>query len=478
MMFRRSLAVASLFSLSLMAPAFAADHRDAPGVDGAGEGDITDVFAFLDPGNSARMVVAMGVNPFATPAATPTYRFSPEYLYQFKIDRSGSYKEDFVIQVKFENTPTGQQAFVAVDTPDANSAGAINQRLFHPNSSIDGPTGGVFGDPNSIQAFTGLRDDPFVFDLAQFNRILAGTQDVFRNIPNTPLGTLRGRIPRADGSSGIDSFGGFNASYIVVEFPVAWLGQTKILNIWGTVSAPSGEDNGYVQFERMGQPAFNTVFIPKPLKDAFNQGVPSDDVARWSQFVPDALTTTDNDGTGNTISGRAGLLTTLGLTAAPVGAPLLLPANFGNTSKDLLRIALLPDVLRLDVTRSPNDQAIGAFGVTNGRRPGDDVIDIELRLLRQLADVNLPAALKVPGSGPARAGALSASDPRFFAVLQGTDFIRADAGLSDVTVSGNDATFLTTFPFLAPPNPLPGETGTVPFPSAAAPAGATTTGSN
>jgi hypothetical protein len=477
-MFRRSLVVTSLLSLSLAGFAFAADHRDAPGVDGAGEGDITDVFAFLDPGNAGRLVLAMGVNPFAIPAATPTYRFSPEYLYQFKIDRSGSAKEDFVVQVKFENTPTGQQAYVAIDTPDPNAIGAVNQRLFHPNSAIDGPTGGVFGDANSIQAFTGLRDDPFVFDLAQFNRILAGTQDVFRQIPNTPLGTLRGRLPRADGSSGVDAFGGFNASYIVVSFPVAWLGQAKIINVWGTVSAPSGEDNGYVQFERMGQPAFNTVFIPKALKDAFNQGVPSDDMARWSQFVPDALTTTDNDGTGNTISGRAGLLTTLGLASSGVGAPLLLPATFANTSKDLLRIALLPDVLRLDVTRAPTDLAIGAFGVTNGRRPADDVIDIELRLLRQLADVNLPAALKVPGSGPARPGALAPTDQRFFAVLQGTDFIRADSGLSDVTVSGNDQTFLTTFPFLAPPNPLPGDTGTTAFPNPTATVAGVDTGSN
>jgi len=87
-----------------------------------------------------------------------------------------------------------------------------------------------------------------------------------------------------------------------------------------------------------------------------------------------------------------------------------------------------------------------------------------LRLLRQLADVNFPASTKVPGSGPARAGALTLGDPRVTAVLQGTDFIRPDSTLGDVSVSGNDQTFLTTFPFLAPPNPLPGDTGTVPFP--------------
>jgi len=466
-MLRRTLAAACLWAMPLitLAPNLkAADHRDAPGVDGAGEGDITDVFAFLDPGNPSRMVLAMGVNPFAVPGAEPSYRFSPEYLYQFKIDRSGTYNEDLVFQIRFENTATGQKAFISVGNPGA-SVGAINQLLISPNSSLNGAVGGTIGSASSIQVFTGLRDDPFVFDLAQFNRILAGTQDVFRDIPASPLGPLRGRPVRADGTSGVDAFGGFNASYIVIEFPVSWLGVNKIINVWATVSAPSSELNGYTQFERMGQPAFNTVFIPKPLKDAFNQGVPVTDMARWSQYVPDALTTTDNDGTGNTISARAGLLTALGLGTLPTGAPLLLPATFANTSKDLLRIALLPDVLRLDLSRDPNDLAIGAFGLTNGRRPGDDVIDIALRLLRQLADVNFPAATKVPGSGPARPGALTLGDPRVTAVLEGTDFIRPDSTLSDLTVSGNDQPFLTTFPFLAPPNPLPGETGTTPFPT-------------
>ncbi len=465
-MFRRTLAAAGVMALAMLAPnSYAADHRDAPGVDAAGEGDITDVFAFLDPGNPGRVVLAMGVNPFAVPGAGPTYRFSPDYLYQFKIDTVGNYKESLVVQVTFENTPTGQQATVSVDVPDPNAIGAVNQLLFHPNSRITGAVGTTFGDATTIQAFTGLRDDPFVFDLAQFNRILAGTQDVFRNIPSSPLGPLRGRPVRADGTSGVDAFGGFNASYIVVEFPIGWLSASKIVNIWATVSAPSPESNGYVQFERMGQPAFNTVFIPKALKDAFNQGIPSDDVARWSQFVPDALTTTDNDGTGNTISARAGLLSTLGLGTAPNGAPLLLPATFANTNKDLLRAALLPDVLRLDLSRAPDDLAIGAFGLTNGRRPGDDVIDIALRVLRQLADVNFPASLKVPGSGPARAGALTLGDARVTAVLQGTDFIRPDSALGDLKSSGNDQPLLTTFPFFAPPNPLTGEPGTVPFQS-------------
>ena len=215
-MLKRTLATACLFLAPLMTLTpnlTAADHRDAPGVDGAGEGDITDVFAFLNPGNSNRLVLAMGVNPFAVPGASSTYRFSPNYLYQFKINASGNYREELVVQVRFQNTATGQQAFVSIDSPDSNTVGAVNQLLVNAKTTVNGAVGGIIGDPIGLQAFTGLRDDPFVFDLAQFNRILAGTQDVFRNIPASPLGPLRGRPVRADGSSGIDTFAGFNSHF-------------------------------------------------------------------------------------------------------------------------------------------------------------------------------------------------------------------------------------------------------------------------
>jgi hypothetical protein len=49
-------------------------------------------------------------------------------------------------------------------------------------------------------------------------------------------------------------------------------------------------------------------------------------------------------------------------------------------------------------------------------------------------------------------------------VVQGTTFNKPDAQLVDFTVVGNDRSFLTTFPFLALPHPLPGEAGTVGFP--------------
>ena len=116
---------------------------------------------------------------------------------------------------------------------------------------------------------------------------------------------------------------------------------------------------------------------------------------------------------------------------------------------------MLPDVLRLNLTLPPTgvlpgaaavggngdpQLGLGAFGLQNGRRPADTVTDILLTLARQLADVNFPASTGVPGSGPPRANALNfATDPRVLAVLQGTDWIKTDAQVGNV--SGNVAPY-------------------------------------
>lgn len=469
--------VAVLFSVPAVN---AADHRDAPLADENPAGDITDVFAFLDPNDSSRLVLAMGVNSFAVPAAPGSYGFSPDLLYQFKIDNNGDAVEDFVVQLKFIGRLAGQT--VQVLGPAHPSQRGAQNKLLSGAPAVQGLPGNILSNSQGLKAFTGLRDDPFVFDLGQFNRILSGLQDLFRGATSPALGPLSGRPVRADGTSGVDAFGGINASYMAVSFPKSWVrGGTARLNIWATVSrgkenddlgksrnfASRGQDHSrtWIQFERMGQQVTNTVFTPKELKDAYNASIPSNDVAFFSQFVPDALTTSDNDGTGNTIASRAAVLTAVGVTALPNGAPLLLPGTFANADRGLIRKAVFPDVLRLDLDLAPNDLAIGQFGLQNGRRPSDDAVDIALQLLRQLADVNFPAGSGIPGSGPPRARALNfPADRRVFVVLQGTDFIEPDTAVADLAASGNDKPLPAAFPFVAAPHPLPGQPGTIGFP--------------
>lgn len=250
-------------------------------------------------------------------------------------------------------------------------------------------------------------------------------------------------------------------------------GASSKINVWATVSetvAPRRGARTFSQFERMGQEVFATVSVPSGApQDLQNQEIPEHDVANYSSLIPDALTTSDNDGTNNTIAGRAALLTSLGPTAPPNCAPLLLSASFANTDKDLLRKALLPDVLRLDLGLPTGTQAIGGFGLQNGRRLQDSVIDIALQLLRQLADVHFPAT--VTGGGPVGTRVAlecsafpSCQDRRVLVVVQGTDWIKPDAQVLDETNNGNDRPFLATFPYVALPHPLPGDSATIGFP--------------
>jgi hypothetical protein len=477
----------ALVALPAVCPALveAADHREAPLVNGRPQGDIGDVFAYLDPNDPSRLVLDLGVNGFAIPAVQGSYTFSTSWLYQFKIDNNGDFLEDWVVQAVFLPGTPQQVRIFGPFQPDPGFVGATNV-LFGGAASVQGPVGQVLGDPAGIQAFAGLQDDTFVFDAGQFNRILNGSQDVFRGLTGTPLGDLRGRPIREDGTSGVDAFGGINGSFLAVSFPKAWVrGTGSLLNIWGTVSEPRAADASipspghpysavvYRQFERMGQSAFSTVFVPAAQRDAFNAAIPSNDVASFSALVPDALTTTDNDGTGNTIAGRAQLLTALGLTSLPAGAPLLLPEDFANTNVNLLRVALLPDVLRLNIDLPPGDLAIGQFGLSNGRDLKIDQVDIALLLLRQLADVKFPDGSGVPGSGPVGTRkALDCSvlpacpDRRVLVTLQGTDFMKPDADIPNLSVSGNDRPFPDpfVFPFHPSPHPFPGAPGTTGFP--------------
>ncbi len=531
----------------------ASDHRDSPTADANAEGDITDIFAFLDPNTPANLVLIMDVNPFAVPAETPSYRFATNFLYQFKIANGQTAVENLVIQAMFENVPTatcasGQMIFVY--GPSVPALTGVTNFVLSETPTVSGCTGTALTQ-GSMQVWSGLRDDPFVTDVGQLNRILANSQDLFRAFPTFAVEPLRGRAVRSDNTSGVDGFGGFNVSTIAVELPASavlgtnggFIGVSSLVGIWGTTSMPgtgggfqafsfSSPETGevdplplghsfgrqttvitpshgtsgvspalripapfaqtYVQFQRVGQQLFKTVFVPSTSREAFNSSAPVDDMTNWSTLVPDALTLTDNDGTGNTISGRAGLLTALGLTDASAatpgaghGAPLLLPATFSNANVNLLRVALLPDVLRLDLAWQPTgvlpgaaavggngdpQLGLGVYGLQNGRRPADAVTDILLTLARQLADVNFPSSLGVPGSGPPRSGALNfATDRRVLAVLQGTVWIKPDGQVGNVSgnvapYGGNDQPLLATFPFLAAPQPLPGDPGTVGFP--------------
>ncbi len=584
----------------------AADHRDSITTDQAQEGDMTDVFAHLDPEFPDRLVLTMPVNPFANPSELPSYRFAADFLYEFKIDNTGDGIPEFAVQAKFfsNNGAPPQQYEIKFDrilsprTPNLNEVVSTefnDQRIICRGDVYAGSIGnrtatqaqGIFGTPTSpgVRCFAGIRDDSFVTDVSQaLFRIGLNpnptrnannhNQDLFRELSELPpfsrFAALRGRPLRPDMlagvNSGVDGFGGYDASTISVEIPKSWVagpgfparGTTIVpandagvpegatpsipacpgcVGVWGTVSRAKGdhfdvswiqpfgkpgnnlnEPQNYIQFERMGQQLFNTVFIwsepptnatgefvditDAKVKDVFNRLGPQWDVENFAYLVPDALLFDAVTGGGeNSIQGRRAVLASGGFLAPPNGVSYLLdqlspPYNVlrtTNTDRRLLEELLLPDMMRLDLNNLPDGArpyaaagsnsspyfGVLSIGMQNGRRPGDDVTDIYLRMGRELVDVTNDEGLT--NRHALRCQLLSGSagsscyDARVTAVLQGTDFLESSpAKIDDLTNQGEDRfapqsdAIAARFPFLADEHPVPGEVsggGTTGFPT-------------
>lgn len=587
------LLVTSLFitTLTIAPPTVrAADHRDSIAVDAIPEGDFTDVFAFVDPAEPSNVILMLPVNPFTNPSELPSARFSEELLYQMKIDNGGTPLEDLVVQFAVHGGRAAQNYDVIIGTPTVagphgNVRLTTGTTLCHGNKVYIGSaattgqqadyivpagTGSGTAAPG-VKCFAGVADDSFQTDVAQAvfrvglnpNKTLNApnhTQDVFRGFINTSLGPLRGRPLRANGTSGVDGFGGYDLTVLAVSLPKELLRGTGIrgvsltsstrppadnslIGVWGTVSRPTTESfdgfttttsTTYEQFERMGQQLANTVYIfsqppqgfspltkaqaglpgsgnltDAEIKDFFNASGPETDEQFFARYIPDSLTITNTTGDtsllGNTIAGRALLLTSLGFVTPGTGTPLLLPEAglSNNNNRILLRQLIFPDYMRLDIDQATdgvrrgaatagNSSAtfsIGKWGIQNGRRPADDVTDIYLRLSRELDDVKFPTSLLivgitglVPGSGPQGSRKTlqctqlavditpqiltPCEDARIFVVLQGTDWIETlPTDVNNVANQVSSQRLLeSTFPYLGKANPVPGEAGTSNFP--------------
>lgn len=319
--------------IAVAQPGQSADHRDAPSINVDATADINDVYAFVSPDDSTKTVLAMTVNPFTAPGVAAG--FSPDVLYQFKIDNTGDSLEDLVIQAVFTEAGPNQRVTVTGPArPVQNRKGNLNFRLTNPVLSTGLANGSVLNGTNGSKVFAGLRDDPFFFDLIY----------VFRALGLQPGGPV-------NRSPGVDFFAGMNVSVLAVEVPSTALRGAlgTNINVWATTSrgrttiransaAPDVTSQPYTQVDRMARPAINTVLVKSNRKNEFNKGIPSNDRTRFKADAVQILTSINGD------------------------------AGYSNTIADIL----LPDVLSFDTASSA--------GFLNGRRPEDDVIDAVLNV--------------------------------------------------------------------------------------------------
>ena len=212
-----------------------------------------------------------------------------------------------------------------------------------------------------MKIFAGQRDDAFYGDIGAIFDLLG-----FRKAGTT-----------GDKGGGKDFFAGYNVHAVALQIPIASSTTRRhTIGIWSStdrqnVTVGGKLSRGWTQVSRLGNPLINEVIIPTSLKDAWNRGQPAQD-AKYRKYYTDPLLAA----TINTVykldvpaTNRDDLVAVL-LTGIPnvtfTGARLA----------DMLRINLA-----VPVTPAGKVSRMGVLGGDNGgwpngRRLGDDVIDI------------------------------------------------------------------------------------------------------
>ena len=328
----------------------AADHAEATLVAADPGADIADVFAFLDPNDNSKVILAMDVEGFVVPSEMLNLSFfSPDVLFRFEIENTGDAVPDQAIDVTFSpQTSRSQPQMATIKLPDGSKFTApttVQTLAASPNPFV------VTTDPASgASFFAGLTDDPFFFDIVGFNRFVSS---VIAGSPDTTK-LQRGR----------DSFSGYSIHMVAISVPASMLRgnpENHIIGINGvtlrskqTHREASGDvdTNGpWVQVDRMANPAVNTALIPFPDKNEYNSSTPVDDAR--GKFAGDIV----------------GTLKSLGTNGANIGV--------------LANVAVVHgDYLRLDLSKPNSSVGFGEnittpnySGYPNGRRPGDDTIN-------------------------------------------------------------------------------------------------------
>jgi hypothetical protein len=213
---------------------------------------------------------------------------------------------------------------------------------------------------DGLWAWTGVRSDPFFFDLTGF-------------IGTTTLLTT-GTAVGGDGlgNDPTDFFANLNTNAIVLSIPNGRLPDT--IGVWATTTWYDGTT--WRKADQMGRPAINTVFNPGADKNLFNQTAPSQQ---------------------RTASG--GKFRTNVINGLKFFSSLDTEGAYADGQAEALADVLIPDVLvysRTSTLPAP----------LNGRALADDVIDVELNVttggdpLGLFADRDATGAVPSDGVGP------------------------------------------------------------------------------
>lgn len=447
----------------------ASSHREAPFITELPKVDGTDFYMFnsYEGGRSDYVTIIANYFPLQDAYGGPNYfALDPDALYEIHIDNNGDAREDITFQFNFQLESNDVQLDVGgtpVSIPLINTGSitAIDSANLHRNEtyrmnivrgdrrsgqrqSITNVIGGSdnFGKPVDNIGNKSLPDydsyaNSFIHDInipgCNAGRVFVGQRregfavnlgEVFDLVNTNPLGDVNGET---------NTIADKNVTTIALEVPKSCLvGSDNVIGGWTTASLrqarvlnrsprfangkpASVEGGAWTQVSRLGHPLVNEVVIGLKDKDRFNASEPVND--------------------GHPVNGFGTYVTNPTLPELieilfPVEAPNLFPRM------DLVEIFLTgidglnkpatvtqAEMLRLNVTipavGASAQNSLGALagdtaGFPNGRRPGDDVVDISLRAVmgaRLDATVAPDGQLPYTDGAEVNAGMFSSSFP-------------------------------------------------------------------
>jgi hypothetical protein len=417
----------------------ASSHSDAPLIKQDPSANLTDVYAFIGTkyNDTTKKVlnIVVNVHPFSEPGDGVMYdRFADDALYSINLanpntgalirsynfrfspvsSAAGNYKNLDTILSYGRGTAIGaiqtvgdarqnftQSYSVTEVVASSGQSTVLGSNLLVPPPNVGMKTTPAYNNVDGI-AVSGAANfaslDTYTSEtinpLSTGEVVWAGPRDdsFFADAPGI-FDLLEARILGSDGhgqiGNGVDGFKGYNVLTYAIQIPVtllpaaiqyndAFTGKSNGIGVYASVSRPrivlrstSGDpvtSGPWIQVDRLGNPLFNEVLVALQDKDNYNRDTPTDDAAKYAKYA----TTPEIAVLINAVFGT----------------------SFATTGRADLAAVYIPDVLRVDTTTGAvpligkgGNRLSGLGGDTtggkwsgwpNGRRLGDDVVDIAL----------------------------------------------------------------------------------------------------
>ncbi len=413
---KKTLLAITVASVVFATAAMASSHREAPGITAFPKLDNTDVYAFrsYEAGKADSVTLIANFQPLQDPFGGPSYFLMEEKaVYDIHIDNNGDGNPNITYEFRFFNQFQNKTIpvngvpvaipLVQIAPVTENDVRGLNVLQFYTVTVINNETG---ARTEAVNPFGRTKFYPKPFDnigsktfpnyaryadahigllayggCAGSGKIFAGQRregfsialgEVFDLINLNPVGPRDGERNDLDKS---------NVTSIAIEIPISCLARSgePVIGVWSN-GHTSSQTNGITgpNLSRLGMPLVNEVIIGLQDKDKFNMSRPADD-AQFLTYV-----------TNPTLPALIQVL--FPGVRAPTKFPRTdLVAVFLTGIEGLNKPANVKpaEMLRLNTSIAPRAAAaqnsLGVLamdnaGFPNGRRPGDDVVDITLRV--------------------------------------------------------------------------------------------------